>query len=53
MENSQNDRQFKTLSGFLIQVRDEKTSRFIGKLGAAAGFAKFACNTRAAMTHKG
>ncbi|XP_055339163.1 putative defense protein Hdd11-like [Paramacrobiotus metropolitanus] len=40
-----------SIAGFLIQVRDENSGRFIGKLSNVANVSKYACNARAAVTH--
>lgn len=55
VEGSGNDRfnQFFSLSGFLIQVRDDSSGKFLGKLSNIPRISKYACNTRAAVTHTG
>lgn len=43
--------QFFSLAGFLIQVRDDATGKFVGKLSNVPRTSKYACNSRAAVTH--
>ncbi|OQV22272.1 hypothetical protein BV898_03775 [Hypsibius exemplaris] len=44
-------REFFHLAGFLIQVRDDATGRFVGKCSNVPSLSKSACNSRAAVTH--
>lgn len=44
-------RKYFTLAGFLIQVRDDSSGQFVGKLSNVPRTSKYACNTRAAVSH--
>ena len=44
-------REYHTMAGFLIQVRDDSSGRFVGRLSNVPDVSKHACNTRSAVTH--